>query len=86
MAGGVVVVAVGAFVLLRFVFFQDTTTAVDAGEVIARYRASTTTSSAAPASTAVATTATPATTVAPVVTATPVVPSAAVALTLPPLP
>jgi hypothetical protein len=41
-AGTVVVVAVGAFVLVRFVFLHDTTTAVDTGDVLARYRASST--------------------------------------------
>jgi hypothetical protein len=41
-AGGVVLAGVGAFVLVRFVFLHDTTTALSPGDALARYRASST--------------------------------------------
>src|SRR5947207_14479449 len=41
-AGAVVLVAATAFVLVRFVFLRDTTTTVSPGDVLARYRASST--------------------------------------------
>ncbi len=46
-AGIVVVVAVGVFVLVRFVFLHDTTTALSSDDVLARYRASSTVATAA---------------------------------------
>jgi len=47
-AGAVVVVGVGTFALLRFVFLRDTTTTLSSDEVLARYRASTTVAAASP--------------------------------------
>src|SRR5215211_1332978 len=52
---GVVAVLAGGFVIVRYVLFRDTTTAVAREKVLARYRSSTSTStSTSPATTATA--------------------------------